>query len=66
MSHKAFAASEEDRQRFSALYGIVPDLLPNAVDCRADRPAPEQVTAAKERYGLGTPGRSWMTVEFTV
>jgi glycosyltransferase involved in cell wall biosynthesis len=52
VSDRSFAVSEEDRQRFSALYGIVPDLLPNGVDCTADRATPEQVETVRERYGI--------------
>jgi polysaccharide biosynthesis protein PslH len=52
LSDRSFAVSEEDRQRFSALYGIVPDLLPNGVDCTADRATPEQVEAVRKRYGI--------------
>jgi len=51
-SDRSFAVSEEDRQCFSALYGIAPDLLPNGVDCAADRPTAEQVKAVRERYGI--------------
>lgn len=51
-SDRSFAVSEEDRERFSALYGIVPDLLPNGVDCTADRATPEQVANVRERYGI--------------
>jgi glycosyltransferase involved in cell wall biosynthesis len=52
VSHRSFAVSEEDRQRFSALYGVLPMLLPNALDCSASRTTPERVTAARERYRI--------------
>jgi glycosyltransferase involved in cell wall biosynthesis len=52
VSDRSFAVSEEDRQRFSALYGIVPDLLPNGVDCTADPATPAQVETAREHYGI--------------
>jgi glycosyltransferase involved in cell wall biosynthesis len=52
VSDKTFAVSEEDRQRFSSLYGIVPDLLPNGVDCAETRATAEQVKIVRERYGI--------------
>jgi glycosyltransferase involved in cell wall biosynthesis len=52
VSDRSFAVSEEDRQRFLALYGIVPDLLPNGVDFTADRATPEQVETVRERFGI--------------
>jgi glycosyltransferase involved in cell wall biosynthesis len=52
VSDRSFAVSEEDRERFSALYGIVPELLPNGVDCAADRATPEDVRSVRERYGI--------------
>jgi glycosyltransferase involved in cell wall biosynthesis len=51
-SDRSFAVSEEDRNRFSDLYGIVPDLLPNGVDCTAERATPEQVETVRKRYGI--------------
>jgi|HubBroStandDraft_6_1064221.scaffolds.fasta_scaffold187502_2 glycosyltransferase involved in cell wall biosynthesis len=52
LSDRSFAVSEDDRQHFSALYGIVPDLLPNGIDCTADRATPEQVETVRKRYGV--------------
>ena len=52
VSDRNFAASEEDRERFSALYGIMPELLPNGVDCTAGRATPEEVERVRERYGI--------------
>jgi glycosyltransferase involved in cell wall biosynthesis len=51
-SDKSFAVSEEDQQHFSALYGIVPELLPNGIDCTRDRATPEQVEIVRKRYGI--------------
>jgi len=48
VSDRSFAASEEDRQRFSSLYGIMPHLLPNGIDCTADRATPEQVETVRQ------------------
>ncbi len=48
----SFAVSEEDRQRFSSLYGILPELLPNGVDCSANRMTPDGIDTVRERYGI--------------
>lgn len=49
---RCFAVSKEDCERFASLYGIMPDLLPNGVDCGADRPALAEIEAAKKRFRL--------------
>ncbi len=49
---RSFAVSEEDRQRFSSLYGILPDLLPNGVDCSANCTTLAEVDAIKEKYAI--------------
>ena len=49
---RSFAVSQEDRQRFLSLYGILPDLLPNGVDCGASRPAQAEIDAVRERYAI--------------
>lgn len=47
-----FAVSQEDSQRFSSLYGIVPDILPNGVDCGSDRATSAETEAIRKRFGL--------------
>lgn len=48
----SFAVSQEDRQRFSSLYGILPGLLPNGVDCNANRTTPDEIDTVRKRYGI--------------
>jgi glycosyltransferase involved in cell wall biosynthesis len=49
---QCFAVSKEDCEQFASLYGIMPDLLPNGVDCGADHPSLNEIDAAKSRFGL--------------
>jgi polysaccharide biosynthesis protein PslH len=49
---QCFAVSREDCEQFALLYGIMPDLLPNGVDCGADPPSSTEIHAVKKRYGL--------------
>jgi len=49
---QSFAVSREDFNRFASLYGIVPDLLPNGVDCGAARPSAAAINEVKERFRL--------------
>jgi glycosyltransferase involved in cell wall biosynthesis len=49
---RSFAVSEEDCQRFSLLYGVLPTLLPNGVDCSANNATPAEIDAIKEKYAI--------------
>lgn len=49
---RSFAPSQEDRQHFSSLYGVLPALLPNGVDCSASRATQTEIEAVKKRYSL--------------
>jgi glycosyltransferase involved in cell wall biosynthesis len=49
---RSFAVSEDDRRRMFALYGILPSLLPNAVDCSAYVVPDDEIVAIKERFGI--------------
>jgi glycosyltransferase involved in cell wall biosynthesis len=51
-SDKSFAVSKEDCQRFSSLYGILPALLPNGVDCSTNRATPEEIDAIRKRFAI--------------
>jgi glycosyltransferase involved in cell wall biosynthesis len=51
-SDQCFAVSKEDCEQFKSLYGIMPGLLPNGVDCDTDRPSDVEIYAIKKRYGL--------------
>ena len=49
---QSFAVSEEDRERFASLYEIVPELLPNGVDCSAYRASRAEIDAVRTSFGL--------------
>ena len=49
---QCFAVSREDCEQFASLYGVMPDLFPNGVDCGASRPSTAEIDAAKKRFGL--------------
>jgi glycosyltransferase involved in cell wall biosynthesis len=49
---RSFAVSQEDRHRISSLYGVLPGLLPNGVDCSAYCATPAEIHAVRSRYGL--------------
>jgi polysaccharide biosynthesis protein PslH len=49
---RSFAVSQEDRQRFLALYGIAPDLLPNGVDCSAEPASRDAIESVKKRFAI--------------
>lgn len=50
--HQCFAVSREDRLNFSSLYGVQPQLLPNGVDCSANRVTELEIDSAKKRFAL--------------
>ena len=49
---RSFAVSEDDRQRFFSLYGVLPSLLPNGVDCCAYSVPAAEIDAVRERFGI--------------
>lgn len=49
---RSFTVSEDDRQRFFSLYGILPSLLPNGVDCSAYLVPATEIEAVRERFGI--------------
>lgn len=52
LCHQCFAVSREDCQRFSSLYGIDPDLLPNGVDCSRGRVKTAEIIEIKDRFAI--------------
>jgi glycosyltransferase involved in cell wall biosynthesis len=52
LCHQCYAVSREDCQRFSSLYGIDPDLLPNGVDCSTGRVTMAKIVAMRDRFGI--------------
>ncbi|HUV70447.1 MAG TPA: glycosyltransferase family 4 protein [Terracidiphilus sp.] len=49
---RSFAVSNEDRQHFFSLYGILPSLLPNGVDCSAYMVPRDAIDAARKRFAI--------------
>jgi glycosyltransferase involved in cell wall biosynthesis len=49
---RSFAVSEDDRQRFFSLYGVLPSLLPNGVDCNAYFVPQAEIDSVRERFGI--------------
>jgi glycosyltransferase involved in cell wall biosynthesis len=49
---RSYAVSLEDCQRLLSLYGVLPALLPNGVDCSANRTTPEEIDLIRKRYGM--------------
>ncbi|MGD0913335.1 MAG: glycosyltransferase family 4 protein [Terracidiphilus sp.] len=50
--NQSFAVSQDDRHRFSSLYGVLPGLLPNGVDCSAYDATPEEIHSVRHKYGI--------------
>jgi polysaccharide biosynthesis protein PslH len=48
----SFAVSEDDRQRFRSLYGVLPSLLPNGVDCSAYLVPKTEIDFARAKFGI--------------
>ena len=57
---RGFAVSEDDRQRFLSLYGVLPSLLPNGVDCNAYNLSTTEIDAVRERFGITDEGILFM------
>jgi polysaccharide biosynthesis protein PslH len=51
-SNLSFAVSQEDRQRFSSLYGITPQILPNGVDCNAYHVPKTQIDDIRKKFAI--------------
>jgi glycosyltransferase involved in cell wall biosynthesis len=49
---RSFAVSEDDRQRFFSLYGVLPSLLPNGVDCSAYSVPAAEIDTVRESFGI--------------
>lgn len=49
---RSFAVSSFDRQRFLALYGVQPALLPNGVECAAYSASQSEIDLIKTRFGI--------------
>jgi polysaccharide biosynthesis protein PslH len=49
---RSYAASPEDCQRLLSLYGVLPSLLPNGVDCSANRTTVDEIEAIREKYAI--------------
>jgi polysaccharide biosynthesis protein PslH len=49
---QCFAVSKEDCEQFASLYGVMPGLLPNGVDCGTDRPPATEIYAVKKKFGI--------------
>ena len=49
---RSFAVSEDDRQRFLSLYGVLPSLLRNGVDCSAYNVSVTEIDCIRERFGI--------------
>jgi glycosyltransferase involved in cell wall biosynthesis len=49
---RSFAVSEDDRQRFFALYGVLPSLLPNGVDCSAYLVTAAEIEVVRKRFAI--------------
>ncbi|MDR3734574.1 MAG: glycosyltransferase family 4 protein [Acidobacteriaceae bacterium] len=47
-----FAVSEDDRKRLFFLYGVLPSLLPNGVDCSAYLVPQHEIDFVRERFGI--------------
>ncbi|MDR3573736.1 MAG: glycosyltransferase family 4 protein [Anaerolineaceae bacterium] len=50
--NRSFAVSEDDRQRFFSLYGVLPSLLPNGVDCSAYFLPQAEIDSVQKRFGI--------------
>lgn len=57
---RSFAVSEDDRQRFLSLYGVLPSLLRNGVDCSAYDVSPTEIDDVRERFGITDEGILFM------
>jgi len=51
-SDLSFAVSQEDCDRFSSLYGIVPGLFPNGVDCNTARATPAEIESVRSKFSI--------------
>lgn len=49
---KTLSVSKEDCRRFASLYGFMPSLLPNCVDCSKYQPEADAIEVVRHKYGL--------------